>query len=184
MSSPKQVQQALVSAGFNPGIVNGVIGRNTIAAIKKFQAKKGLEVDGIAGKQTLAALGLQSTITPAPTDTHEEIPAYLPWLVEARRLVGLKEFAGNANNPTLMKIAQELDVEKTYTGDDVPWCGLFVGHCIASQLPEESLPSGLLMARNWRKFGSEVAPSLGAVMVFWRGKKRLFGACGFLLWRG
>ena len=55
-----------------------------------------------------------------------------------------------------------------YSGNDVPWCGLFVGHCIGSTLPDEPLPAGLLAARSWTSLGSKTDPRLGAVMVFWR----------------
>lgn len=51
----------------------------------------------------------------------------------------------------------------------MPWCGLFVARCIASQLPEEPLPDNPLGARNWLKFGVAQEPSDGAVLVFWRG---------------
>jgi uncharacterized protein (TIGR02594 family) len=56
----------------------------------------------------------------------------------------------------------------SYNDDDIPWCGLFVAHCIGSQLPEEKLPTNPLGARNWAKLGDAASPQLGAVMVFWR----------------
>ena len=53
----KAYQQALKSAGFDPGPIDGIRGSKTIAAIKAFQASKGLVVDGIVGSKTTAALG-------------------------------------------------------------------------------------------------------------------------------
>ena len=161
----KAIQQALRDAGFDPGSIDGIIGRNTIAAIKKFQASKNLQVDGIVGKQTRKALGLDKE----PSIKNEDIPTFIPWLSEARRLIGLKEVVGHTSNPTILQMAQDLDID--YKDDDIAWCGLFVAHCIASQLPDESLPNNPLGARNWAKFGKEISPSLGAIMVFWRGKK-------------
>lgn len=38
--------------------VDGILGRNTVAAVKKFQAAKGLEPDGKVGKDTMAKLGM------------------------------------------------------------------------------------------------------------------------------
>ena len=51
-----QLQDALRTAGFNPGKTDGVFGPKTQAAVRSFQQAKGLTVDGIAGKQTLGAL--------------------------------------------------------------------------------------------------------------------------------
>jgi len=53
----KAYQQALKSAGFDPGPIDGVRGSKTIAAIKAFQKSKGLVADGIVGSKTSAALG-------------------------------------------------------------------------------------------------------------------------------
>jgi uncharacterized protein (TIGR02594 family) len=68
-----------------------------------------------------------------------------------------------------MNWAEELDL--SYANDEIPWCGLFVAHCIATTLPDEPIPVNPLGARNWRAFGRETQPRLGAVMVFWRGSR-------------
>lgn len=48
----KQVQQLLDYLGYDPGAVDGVDGRLTQAAVRRFQGAEGLTVDGIAGEQT------------------------------------------------------------------------------------------------------------------------------------
>lgn len=48
----KQVQQLLAYLGYDPGAVDGVDGRKTQAAVKRFQTQEYLTVDGIAGEQT------------------------------------------------------------------------------------------------------------------------------------
>ena len=53
----KSYQQALKSAGFDPGPIDGVRGPKTIAAVRAFQAAKGLAVDGVVGPKTTAAFG-------------------------------------------------------------------------------------------------------------------------------
>ncbi len=57
-SDVKKLQQALISAGYNVGSTgaDGVLGKNTEAAIKQYQKDNGLTVDGIAGKNTQASL--------------------------------------------------------------------------------------------------------------------------------
>ncbi|MEE3715474.1 peptidoglycan-binding protein [Tumidithrix elongata RA019] len=50
------VQSLLARRGFDPGAIDGIKGSATEAAIAKAQTYYGLEVDGVAGSQTLAAL--------------------------------------------------------------------------------------------------------------------------------
>ena len=54
----KEVQEDLADLGFYDGPVNGVYGPRTTAAVKRFQARAGLPVDGIAGTQTMGAINL------------------------------------------------------------------------------------------------------------------------------
>jgi murein L,D-transpeptidase YcbB/YkuD len=53
----RQVQQALVKAGFNIQ-VDGFFGNDTDKAVRQFQQQKGLTVDGIVGAKTQKALGM------------------------------------------------------------------------------------------------------------------------------
>lgn len=57
----KQIQTKLKSWGYYNGEVDGIFGSNTQAAVKKFQQKNGLNVDGVAGEKTLSALGIKSS---------------------------------------------------------------------------------------------------------------------------
>ena len=52
----KVLQYLLIDAGFDCGKVDGIIGKNTIAAVKAFQTAQGLTADGIVGAKTWAAL--------------------------------------------------------------------------------------------------------------------------------
>lgn len=56
-----QIQTKLKNWGYYSGSVDGIYGSQTVSAVKKFQKKNGLTVDGIAGKATLAAMGIQSS---------------------------------------------------------------------------------------------------------------------------
>jgi hypothetical protein len=51
------LQQQLAAAGFNPGPIDGIFGARTASAVRAFQSARGLKVDGIAGPQTMGALG-------------------------------------------------------------------------------------------------------------------------------
>lgn len=52
----REVQETLKALGYDVGASDGVYGTKTIAAVKEFQAAKGLAVDGVCGTATWAAL--------------------------------------------------------------------------------------------------------------------------------
>lgn len=57
----RQIQTKLKRWGYYKGNVDGIFGSGTQAAVRYFQSKNGLAVDGIAGKNTLAAMGIYSS---------------------------------------------------------------------------------------------------------------------------
>jgi uncharacterized protein (TIGR02594 family) len=161
------IQKALERHGFNPGPVDGIWGRRTIAAVKAFQTANGLTPDGIVGQLTLRALfggPATSPASPAPVMTGP-----LVWYEQALSLVGTKEDRTVKSNPEILKWAKDLNID--YNSDDIPWCGLFVAHCVGAALPDEQLPKHPLRARSWSSFGEQCDPKQGAVLVFWRGSK-------------
>jgi uncharacterized protein (TIGR02594 family) len=158
--SVRKIQQALAEGGFNPGPIDGIWGRKTIAAVKQFQASKGLVADGIVGPKTSAALFGSAGAAPASTGP------LLPWFEEAKHLMGTKEVVGSGSSKVILDWASDLGID--YGDDDIPWCGLFVAHCVGATLPNEGLPGNPLGARQWEHFGDATSPRLGAVMVFWR----------------
>ena len=56
-----KIQEKLKRWGYYNGSVDGIYGTQTVSAVKKFQQKNGLTVDGIAGPKTLAAMGITSS---------------------------------------------------------------------------------------------------------------------------
>lgn len=54
----KQIQTKLKNWGYYKGSVDGIYGSGTLAAVKSFQKKNRLSVDGIAGTKTLQAMGI------------------------------------------------------------------------------------------------------------------------------
>ena len=57
-SEVTQIQTKLKRWGYYSGSIDGIYGSETLAAVKYFQRKNGLTVDGIAGKKTLEAMGI------------------------------------------------------------------------------------------------------------------------------
>ncbi|MGR5219243.1 TIGR02594 family protein [Vibrio parahaemolyticus] len=163
----RDIQLALSEQGFDPGPIDGIQGRATIRAIKAFQSSFGLVVDGIVGPKTRAELFKNKTINEGG---EFDIPVTMPWAHVAFGLIGTQEQPGRGSNEAILGWAEDLEIT-SYNDDDIPWCGLFVAHCIGSQLSDEILPANPLGARKWNHFGREIAPCFGAVMVFWRGSK-------------
>lgn len=152
----QDVQRRLIALGYNlgPSGADGLPGRFTTAAVTKFQADKGLDIQfpGTIGPKTLAALDLGK----------EKTAVSLPWIAEARRFLGLHE----------VKDAKKLDKALRLDASEIAWCGAFVGMCIATALPNEPMIANPLGSRNWLKFGNSIgSPQIGAVAVFWRGSK-------------
>ena len=54
------IQQKLSAWGYYNGAIDGIYGSRTEAAVRYFQQKNGLAVDGKAGPATLAALGINA----------------------------------------------------------------------------------------------------------------------------
>jgi len=88
-------------------------------------------------------------------------------LIEAYKLIGTKEIVGKDHNPKILQCAKDLGLQKVYTNDEIPWCGLFMAHvCRVAGIDGVVNP---LWARNWNNFGvpTKVA-MLGDVLVFAR----------------
>lgn len=63
----RSLQQRLKDLGYSIGSVDGDFGTATEAAVKAFQARNNLTVDGIAGTATLNKLNSSSALPPRPT---------------------------------------------------------------------------------------------------------------------
>lgn len=73
----RQIQTKLKQWGYYTGSVDGIYGSATVKAVRYFQQKNGLTVDGKCGSQTLAALGIQSSQTTSQSSGDVELLARL-----------------------------------------------------------------------------------------------------------
>lgn len=62
-SEVTQIQTKLKRWGYYNGNIDGIYGTQTVNAVKYFQRKNGLTVDGIAGPATLKAMGIMTSST-------------------------------------------------------------------------------------------------------------------------
>lgn len=105
------------------------------------------------------------------------LPAEYSWLskepgpkilIEALKLFGTKETAGDKDNPEILDWATELGIQN-YQHDSIAWCGLFMA--VVAHRAGKTVVKEPLWARNWLKFGASCEPELGAVLTFWRDDK-------------
>jgi hypothetical protein len=54
----REIQCALLTAGYNPGPIDGVIRAQTMHAVNEFQVAKGLPVDACLNPETMKGLGV------------------------------------------------------------------------------------------------------------------------------
>ena len=82
----KQIQTKLKRWGYYNGNIDGIYGNKTLAAVKLFQQKNGLVVDGIAGTKTLNAMGIMNTSNTSQTSSNSSNVNLLAHLIygEAR----------------------------------------------------------------------------------------------------
>ena len=80
------IQTKLKRWGYYNGSIDGIYGSQTLAAVKYFQSKNGLTVDGIAGTKTLQAMGIYTSSSSSSTSTNSSNVNLLARLVygEAR----------------------------------------------------------------------------------------------------
>lgn len=160
------LQTHLARLGYYRIRVDGLKGPGTSDAIIRFKAAHGLRARDFVGPKTFSLIGSPDA-KPWVTPHSEAEPR---WLDEARALLGTREAPGKANNPVIMDWAVDLD--QWYPGDDVPWCGLFVAHCMAVGAPDEPQGFNRLGARQWQRYGELVDLDdplpLGGVATFWR----------------
>lgn len=96
-----------------------------------------------------------------------------PWLIEARRHIGVREIVGPKHSPTIMGWIQVLGAKTLgiqVNDDETPWCGTFMAWVMRqSQLAS---PMIAVRAAQWGRLGNWgrelLGPRLGCILVFTR----------------
>ena len=168
----QEFQRGLIRLGYDLGRAgaDGVPGRMTAAATIAFKVKRGLSATPAIGPQTIAAMAtaLREKGTPAPAPRTPPAPV---WMIEAQRNLSVREVAGPKSDPTILGWAKRLGsrvLGMNYVEDGTPWCGLFVAHCVELTLPGEPLPSIVVRASSWDRFGRSSSRGFGAILRFQR----------------
>jgi len=71
------IQKKLKQWGYYDGNIDGVYGYQTYKAVRYFQYKNGLKVDGVVGPETLSALGLPTGVQPRSNNKDINLLAHL-----------------------------------------------------------------------------------------------------------
>lgn len=153
-------QLQLQKMGYQPGEIDGIRGRNTIAAIKQFQRANAFPVTGLVDDRTYRRLHKlpKSDVLSSPTDA-------TPWMDQVAQVMGWHEIRNKA------KLWAWLMSDGIGVGDPskTPYCGDGVQTAIALTLPEEVIPTKPFLAAAWSSFGISCDPQFGAILSFWRG---------------
>lgn len=91
------------------------------------------------------------------------------WMTIARDELGTKEFAGEADNPDVVKYLQSVDSLSLslQRNDETAWCSAFVNWCMEKAGIQRTEKAA---ARSWLNWGRELTvPVVGTVTVLWRG---------------
>ena len=75
-SEVREVQRRLKLWGYYKGSVDGVFGAGTRSAVISFQKKNGLKADGVVGKSTYRALGMESAYQALLNQTSSGVGGY------------------------------------------------------------------------------------------------------------
>lgn len=135
----KLLQQKLASSGYYTGSIDGSYGPMTLAAVKAYQQKTGLAIDGVAGPQTLGSLGLVSGATPQGTATPIVAPVQKP---QAATQQGVTDTATGGVVSQIAPVVPKEPIVKpkagitdTGTGQTAPLQNAYLGN--ASPMPTQ-----------------------------------------------
>ncbi len=151
-----QVQQRLASWGYYNGPINGYFGSETSQAVRSFQWKNGLVVDGLVGPQTWAALGLPAAAPPAA-------PAVSRGAADNRDSVTLlaRTIMGEAaNEPFVGKVAVGAVILNRVRSASFP-------HSVAGVIFQPGAFESVANGQIWRELSTEAVRAAEAALSGW-----------------
>jgi uncharacterized protein (TIGR02594 family) len=181
----RMIQTGLRSAGHEL-VPDGRFGDITRTAVKRFQGTYSLNVDGVVGGKTGAALDrVLAEHLGGPPPALPSTLAVAPWLSQMRAISGIKEVPGPQDNPLIIewrhvigkKFPHMAKYANTFVHDSIAWCGHGQAYCLAMcDIPPPFVAGEATRCYMWAgSFGHETAvlakqsrPVLGSILVFVR----------------
>lgn len=87
-----------------------------------------------------------------------------PWLIEARKYIGLREIKGPKHNSVILSFWKMIR-RGGIKDDETPWCAAFVGNCLEAV---GIMSSRYESAKSYLTWGQPVLPVVGCIAVFSR----------------
>lgn len=159
--SPFELQRRLKALGYYSGVIDGVIGPKSKAAIVAFKRDNGLRARPFVGAITWELLKEKPAIPPLPSSDP-------PWLVHARQMDGIREVKGKRHNPKIVGLWEA--IKAPFRDDETPWCAGFVGACLERTGFRSPRSPAARSYENWKDGVQLKGPKLGCIVVFWRGR--------------
>lgn len=163
----REIQKALRARGFKgrngkPLAVDGIPGPNTSHAIIEFKKSVGLRARDFVGPVTFELLVAGGREEKIPAPKPGDVP---PWYAEMLTMMGKHEAGDYA------EVRAWLDEDGISLGDQrrIPWCGAAASSALSNSGFTAGHPENPNAAINWLKYGNEVTPRVGAIMVQHRG---------------
>ncbi len=177
----KGLQYALKRKGFKPGKIDGFDGLKTQCAIIRFKDSIN-RLDDLHIEPDLLDLLMpnENTLGVFSQCGRNEQKVWPHWLKTAHSYLGLRELPGAKHNPKILEWWSK--IRAPFSDDETPWCAAFVGGVLEESKIRSSKSAS---ARSYQYWDFPLAgPSVGAIAVFWRNKKKGWkGHVGFIVGR-
>ncbi|BAZ17193.1 peptidoglycan-binding domain 1 protein [Calothrix sp. NIES-4071] len=193
----KALQQALNDWGFNAGDVDGEFENNTEEAVKAFQLKAGLMIDGEVGPMTWGKLGGKYEDS-FPIDPSDSINLRLAAFAEVEAAKGLKWDGEDSEAEKYLSPFREPMLLLDHIGTApvfYNWCAAFVAYCcrkVGITIPDrpEKYWATMALVESWEFWAKQngywyprgsVIPMRGDIVTFdWPGIEGVFNHIGII----
>lgn len=115
------------------------------------------QIVNVSGQGSFAPDGSSAPAT-APTS----FAAPPPWMQIAIMEVGVREWAGAADNPRILEYLQSCGISGSLLHDETAWCAAFVNWCVWQSGYQ---PRGSAKVSDWWSWGRPVVPTYGAICI-------------------
>ncbi len=163
----KALQEKLnIRLGLQPPLKpDGDFGKNTLKALKQFQAINDLGIDGVAGPKTFKALEHQNDSKKVIAKVAVVVETSNEWMKIAKKEIGQAEISGKKHNPKIIKYHASTTLKAK--ADEVAWCSSFVNWVITAAKLKGTDSAA---AASWVAWGEKTTAKTGAITIIRNSK--------------